>query len=222
MKKLMQFLLRNLTTKPQRHQDSLKTLSFRVFVVSLLLFVFLTSCAPAPTATPTPIPIPTEAPTETPAPTATPEPSFTLSSPVFEHEGPVPKLYTCSGESISPPLTWTEPPAGTQSFALIADDPDAAGFIHWVIYNIPAASRGLPENVAKDQELPDGVYQGFSGGAVFGYVGLCPPNKHRYSFRLYALDLILEKKQGVGKKLLDAAMEGHILAQSELVGTFAP
>jgi Raf kinase inhibitor-like YbhB/YbcL family protein len=198
----------------------------KILFTIVFFAILITACAPAPTATPTAVP--TEAPTETPAPIAsplgtnTPGPSFTLSSPVFEHEGPVPKLYTCSGESISPPLTWTEPPAGTQSFALIADDPDAAGFIHWVIYNIPAASRGLPENVAKDQELPDGVYQGFSGGAVFGYVGLCPPNKHRYSFRLYALDLILEKKQGVGKKLLDAAMEGHILAQSELVGTFAP
>lgn len=198
----------------------------KILLTIVFFAILITACAPVATATPTTVP--TDVPTETPAPiasplgTATPEPSFTLSSPAFENEGPVPKLYTCSGESFSPPLTWTEPPAGTQSFALIADDPDAAGFIHWVMYNIPAASRGLPENVAKDQELPDGVYQGFSGGAVFGYVGLCPPNKHRYSFRLYALDLILEKKQGVGKKLLDAAMEGHILAQSELVGTFAP
>lgn len=235
----MKKLIKNLTTthaphyvrrsagETPRHQDfkvfELKTSRLRDFVVSLLLLVFLiTSCAPAPTSTPTPIPTETAAPTETPAPTNTPEPSFTLSSSAFENEGPVPKLYTCSGESISPPLTWNEPPAGTKSFALIADDPDANGYIHWVIYNIPADRRGLPENVDKDQELPDGVYQGFSGGAVFGYVGLCPPNKHRYSFRLYALDLILEKKQGVGKKLLEEAMKGHILAQSELVGTFAP
>lgn len=226
MKNLFHFCYSNFSGKVLRYQGNQvspsKTSCLGVFVVSLLLLV--TSCAPAPTPTATPTPIPTEtaAPTETPAPTATPEPSFRLSSPVFENEGPVPKLYTCSGESISPPLDWTEPPVGTKSFALIADDPDANGFIHWVIYNIPAESRGLPENVAKDQELPDGVYQGFSGGAVFGYVGLCPPNKHRYSFRVYALDLILEKKQGVGKKLLEEAMQGHILAQSELVGTFAP
>jgi Raf kinase inhibitor-like YbhB/YbcL family protein len=192
-------------------------------ILSLLVFfVFLlTACVPVATATPTATT--TDVPPETVVPTATTaEPSFTLSSPAFANGEPVPALYTCSGSSISPPLAWNEPPTETKSFALIADDPDAGGFIHWVIYNIPAKSRGLPENVAKDQELGDGMYQGFSGGAVFGYVGLCPPNKHRYSFRLYALDLILEKKQGVGKKLLEAAMVDHILAQSELTGTFQP
>lgn len=234
MKNLIHFCSSNFIVKVLRHQGNKvspsKTLRLGAFVVSLFLPVFLiTSCTPAPTATPTSIPTETLASTETPTPIASPlgtetkEPTFTLSSTAFENEGPVPKLYTCSGESISPPLTWTEPPAGTKSFALIVDDPDAGGFIHWVIYNIPADRRGLPENVEKyEQELEDGIYQGFSGGAVFGFVGLCPPNKHRYSFRLYALDLILEKKQGVGKKLLEEAMQGHILAQSELVGTFAP
>lgn len=194
----------------------MKKISFLIVLCALALG----ACSPAPTSTPTHVP--TLAPTDTTVPTETPAPGFTLSSPAFANGEPVPTLYTCSGRSISPPLTWSEPPAGTKTFALIVDDPDAGGYIHWVIYDIPAESRGLPEDVAKDQELENGIYQGYSGGAIFGYVGLCPPNKHHYSFRLYALDLHLEKKQGVGKKLLEAAMEGHILAQSELVGTFQP
>ncbi len=189
-----------------------------IFITGLLV---ISACGPVVTSTPTSLP-----PTETlPAPTMTPTeapPIFTLSSPVFAKGEAIPKIYSCGGKGISPELTWNEPPAGTQSFALIMDDPDASGFTHWIIYNIPADRRGLPENIEHGQELADGIYQGLSSGAIFGYVGLCPPALHHYSFRLYALDLLLEKTQGVGKSLLTPAMQGHILAESELIGTYAP
>jgi Raf kinase inhibitor-like YbhB/YbcL family protein len=177
----------------------------------------VTACSPAVTSTPTNVPtaIPTVIPTETP-------PAFALSSPAFANGEAVPKIHSCFGKSLSPALSWDEPPAGTQSFALIVDDPDAGGFVHWVIYNIPADRRGLPEGIETGQELDDGIYQGLSGGAVFGYVGLCPSALHHYSFRLYALDIILEKTQGVGRQLLQEAMQGHILAESELIGTYQP
>lgn len=189
--------------------------------IQLFTFVFgmlLASCAPAPTSTPTPTSIPTDVPTVTP----TPEPVFTLSSPAFANGETIPTVHTCSGAGISPELTWNEPPAGTKSFALIMDDPDASGFTHWIIYNIPADRRSLPEDIETDQEREDGSFQGLNGVAVFGYMGSCPPALHHYSFRLYALDVMLEKTQGVGKSLLVPAMEEHILAQSELIGTFAP
>lgn len=187
---------------------------FFTFVFAML-FV---SCAPAPTATPTPTSIPTAEPTVTP----TPVPVFTLSSPAFANGETIPTVHTCSGDGISPELTWNEPPAGTKSFALIMDDPDASGFTHWIIYNIPADRRGLAEDIETGRELEDGIFQGLNGVAVFGYMGSCPPALHHYSFRLYALDTLLDMNQGAGKMLLVPAMEGHILAQSELIGTFAP
>jgi Raf kinase inhibitor-like YbhB/YbcL family protein len=174
-----------------------------------------------PTSAPTSIP-PTV--TSVPAATATEAaPGLMLTSPAFSMGEAIPKIYSCGGSNISPALAWNEPPVGTQTFALIVDDPDAPGvFVHWVIYDIPADQRGLPENIGHGQELEDGIYQGLSGGAVFGYVGMCPPAKHHYSFRLYALDIVLEKQQGVGRQLLQDAMQGHILAESELIGTYAP
>ena len=189
----------------------------RKVLFSICCILALGACSPAPTSTPTTVP-PTAAPTETLAPV------FTLSSPAFANGEPIPAVYTCKGNNTSPQLIWNEPPAGTKTFAIIVDDPDGAGYTHWVIYDIPAASRGLPENVTKDQQaLSDGVFQGFNGSTIFGYEGMCPPsNTHHYSFRLYALDIVLEKKQGIGKKLLEQAMTGHILAQTELMGTFQP
>ncbi|MBI5842376.1 MAG: YbhB/YbcL family Raf kinase inhibitor-like protein [Chloroflexi bacterium] len=148
---------------------------------------------------------------------------FTLSSSAFTQGQPIPAAYSCKGRDISPALAWTEPPANTQSFALIMDDPDApAGtWVHWVIYNIPATARGLPEGVPTDAQLSDGSLQGTTSARSTGYHGPCPPSgTHRYFFKLYALDAALSLASANKEKLLKA-MDGHILAQTELMGTFS-
>lgn len=157
--------------------------------------------------------------------TAPPAPStgFALTSPVFTHESPIPDKYTCDGEDISPPLRWSDPPAATQSFALIMDDPDApAGtWVHWVLYNLPAESRTLPEAIPAEAQLSDGSRHGKNSWRRFGYGGPCPPGgTHRYFFKLYALDTSLALEGDVTKERLLQAMEGHILAQTELMGTY--
>lgn len=151
---------------------------------------------------------------------------LTLASDAFANGGSIPVKYSCNGRDISPALAWSEPPAGTQSFALIMDDPDApSGWTHWVLYNIPADARGLPEDLAvTGKNVPEGQGNPFTGknswGEV-GYGGPCPPSgTHRYFFRLYALDEMVGLLPGATKGELLKAMEGHILAQGELVGTF--
>jgi len=147
-----------------------------------------------------------------------------ISSPAFTQANPIPAKYTCTGASISPPLAWGEPPSGTKSFALIMDDPDApAGtWVHWVIYNIPATSRGLPENVAPAASLADGSLQGQNSSHKVGYSGPCPPSgTHRYFFKLYALDTVLTLQSGATKSRLLQALEGHTLAYGELMGTYS-
>ncbi len=147
-----------------------------------------------------------------------------VTSSAFTQGNPIPARYSCKGEDISPPLTWSDPPAGTQSFVLIMDDPDApmGTWVHWVIYNIPASARGLPENVPSDAQLPDGSVQGKNSWGRFGYGGPCPPSgTHRYFFKLYALDTTLDLPAGADKRTLESAMRGHILAQGELMGTFS-
>ena len=150
---------------------------------------------------------------------------FSLTSPVFETGGAIPAKYGCIGQNISPPLSWNRPPAGTQALALILYDPDAPGgsFVHWVIYNIPALSRALPEALPGDAQLSDGSLQGKNGAAAMGYVGPCPPSgTHRYIFTLYALDISLNQlPEAAGQAQLLAAMQGHILDQAELMGTFS-
>jgi len=149
--------------------------------------------------------------------------AFELTSTAFGQGEPIPRRYTCDGEDISPPLQWSDPPQGTQSFALIADDPDApmGTWVHWVLYNIPAQARGLPEAVSSDAELPDGSRHGQNSWRRLGYGGPCPPSgTHRYFFKLYALDAQLDLAAGANKKQLLRAMEGHILAQAELMGTY--
>ena len=149
---------------------------------------------------------------------------FTLSSSAFANGQSIPAKYSCIGRDFSPPLEWSEPPAGTKSLALIVDDPDApAGtWVHWVLYNIPASAREWPENTPKDAELPNGALQGRNSGRQIGYNGPCPPSgTHRYFFKLYALDTMLNLGSGAGKDELLNAMQGHILAQSELMGTFS-
>lgn len=150
--------------------------------------------------------------------------SIQLTSDAFTHEGSIPAQYTCTGSDISPALTWGEPPDGTQSFALIMDDPDApmGTWVHWVLFNIPASARGLEEAIPAGETLPDGSMQGRNSSGELGYNGPCPPSgTHRYFFKLYALDEMLGLEAGADKGELLKAMEGHILAQGELMGAFS-
>ena len=149
---------------------------------------------------------------------------FTLSSTSFESGGDIPKKYTCDGADISPGLSWTGPPQGTQSFALIADDPDApmGTWTHWVLFDLPAETASLAEGVNKIDELPDGGRQGRNDFRKIGYGGPCPPpgKPHRYFFKLYALDKKLDLKPGAEKAEVEQAMQSHILAQAEAMGKF--
>lgn len=153
-------------------------------------------------------------------------PSIELSSPAFQAGQSIPPQYTCDGEDISPPLRWGDPPEGTRSFALIMDDPDApAGtWVHWVVYNLPAEVRELPEGASRARagefSLPQGALQGKTSFNRTDYGGPCPPSgQHRYFFRLYALDTTLEGNTP-DKNALLTAMKGHILAQGELMGVY--
>jgi Raf kinase inhibitor-like YbhB/YbcL family protein len=150
--------------------------------------------------------------------------TLSLSSIAFQDGEGIPVKHTCEGQDVSPPLMWSELPQGTQSLALIVDDPDAPGgvFNHWVLFNIPFDNRRLPEAVPTQAQLPSGALQGRNGFGRVGYGGPCPPpgRPHRYCFTLYALDRVLDLKAGVSKKQVLDAMQGHILAQGKLTGTY--
>lgn len=150
--------------------------------------------------------------------------SFALTSTAFASGAEIPEQYTCKGADISPPLQWSGAPAKTASFALIMDDPDApAGvWVHWVMWNLPRSAHALPGNVDKREQLDDGTRQGTNSSGKIGYNGPCPPGgqTHRYFFRLYALDAKLELATTASRAELDAAMKGHVLAQTEYMGTF--
>lgn len=149
---------------------------------------------------------------------------FELTSTAFSHKGSIPTKYTCDGKDISLPLKWRDPPPGTKSFALIADDPDApvGTWVHWVLYNLPAETRALPEAVPPEAELPDGSRHGKNSWGRKSYGGPCPPSgTHRYFFKLYALDTVLDLAAGASKRKLLKAMKGHILAQTELIGKYS-
>lgn len=147
-----------------------------------------------------------------------------LTSTAFEDGDLIPKLYTCDGQDISPPLTWQDVPAEAQSFALVCDDPDAPGrtWVHWVMYNIPSEARSLPEKVVPQPVLPDGTQQGRNSWPRTGYGGPCPPSgTHRYIFKLYALDVDLDLAPAdTDKAALLEAMEGHVLAETMLTGLY--
>jgi len=150
--------------------------------------------------------------------------AFNLTSPAFTAGKPIPPDFSCKGRNISPALAWTGAPAGTASFALIVDDPDApAGlWVHWVLYNIPATSTGLREDVPPQPTLPDGTIQGRNTSGHQYYDGPCPPSgTHRYFFKLFALDTTLNLSPGATADQLTKAIQGHILAQGELMGTFS-
>lgn len=151
--------------------------------------------------------------------------TIAVSSTAFASSKSIPVQYTCKGRGISPPLAWSGAPAGTKSFALIMDDPDApmGTFVHWVVYNIPATKGELPEALPSGAKLADGSLQGTNGAGRVGYTGPCPPSgTHRYFFKLYALDAVLALDSGAASKdQLLKAVQGHILAQGELIGTFS-
>lgn len=147
-----------------------------------------------------------------------------ITSIAFSPGGGIPKNCTCDGADTSPDLSWWGAPAGVQSFALVADDPDAPVGIwtHWLIWNIPAQHTGLPKGVPTDEILADGARQGRNDFGRIGYGGPCPPpgKPHRYFFKLYALDAMLDLKPGTTKGELRRAMKEHVLAQAELVGKY--
>jgi len=160
-----------------------------------------------------------------PAPTAAQQTAkIELKTISFTPGGFIPERFTCKGADVSPALTWTDPPAGTQSFAIIEDDPDAPSgvFVHWLIYGLPAASRRLSEGISGNDQMPDGSRQGTNDFSRTGYSGPCPPpgKPHRYFIRLYALDVKLDLRPAATRRELDAAMRGHLLAQAELMGRF--
>ncbi len=146
-----------------------------------------------------------------------------VTSSAFGRGGAIPARYTCDGPDISPPLTWGPVPDATQSLALIAEDPDAPSgtFAHWVIYNIPPNTRRLPEDVPNRRSLPSGALQGTNGAGSIGYTGPCPPGgTHRYFFEVYALDTELDLGAGATREEVVGAMEGHVLAEGRLLGTY--
>ena len=150
--------------------------------------------------------------------------SLTISSSAFTNGGVIPKKFTCDGADVSPPLTWTDPPAGTEAFALLVDDPDApvGNWNHWAIWNLPANLRSLPEGVSKTTHLLDGSQQGQNDFHKPGYNGPCPPagKPHRYFFKLFALDTKVSLKSEAGKPELETAIKGHTQATAELMGTY--
>ena len=150
--------------------------------------------------------------------------TLTVSSSAFQEGAKIPARYTCEGQDISPPLTWSKPPAGTKSLALIVDDPDAPGgvFTHWVLFNLPPQTTELAEAIPTQAELPNGARQGKTDFGRVGYGGPCPPpgRPHHYQFTVYALDQTLDLKAGASKRELIRAMEGHILAQDRLTGLY--
>lgn len=148
-----------------------------------------------------------------------------ITSSSFEHETDIPSKHTCEGADVSPPLAWSDVPAGTKSLALIVDDPDAPDpkapktvWVHWVVFGIPPDVTSLPEG----GPLPAGAHEGTNDWKAVGYGGPCPPiGRHRYFHKLYALDTVLSDLGQPDKAALERAMKGHILAEGTLMGTYA-
>ena len=153
--------------------------------------------------------------------------ALTLSSPAFIHVGEIPSVHTCDGRDVSPALAWSGVPPNAKSLALIVDDPDAPDpkapkmtWVHWVLYNIPPAATRLAQGVAA-RDLPAGTKEGLNDWKRTGWGGPCPPiGRHRYFFKLYALDSSLAGRGPLTKAELERAMDGHVLGKAELVGTY--
>jgi Raf kinase inhibitor-like YbhB/YbcL family protein len=150
--------------------------------------------------------------------------ALTVVSAAFAMNTMIPARYTCKGEDISPPLSWSNAPRGTISFAVLVDDPDApvGDWVHWVLFNLPETTTELAEGQPRNFKLLSGAVQGLNDFGRAGYGGPCPPpgKPHRYVFKVYALDTMLDLDSKARKKDLLRAMEGHVLAQGELVGIF--
>jgi len=150
--------------------------------------------------------------------------TISVSSTAFQESGMIPAKYTCDGNDVSPPLEWAGIPEGTKSLALIGDDPDApiGTWVHWVMWNIPPDVTGLAEDVPPDPALPNGSRQGITDFGHPGYGGPCPPSgTHRYSFKIYALDTMLDLPNRARKADLLQAMKGHVLAEGQLMGRYS-
>jgi Raf kinase inhibitor-like YbhB/YbcL family protein len=153
--------------------------------------------------------------------------ALALTSPAFTPGGEIPALFTCEGRDVSPALDWTGGPETAKSLVLIVDDPDAPDpaapkttWVHWVLYNLPPTARGLPQGVAASA-LPAGTKQGTNDWKRTGYGGPCPPiGRHRYFFKLYALDVVLPDLGTAAKARVEAEMQGHVTASAELIGTY--
>jgi Raf kinase inhibitor-like YbhB/YbcL family protein len=153
--------------------------------------------------------------------------AFAIRSSAFGPQGAIPRKYTCDGDNVAPPLEWSGAPDGTQSFALIVDDPDAPDpaapkrvFVHWVLYDLPRSAGGLPEGATRNT-LPAGTREGRNDWDKTGYGGPCPPKgRHRYFFRLYAVNTMLGDRGAPTKADLEGALAGRVLATAELVGTY--
>ena len=146
-----------------------------------------------------------------------------ITSSAFEDSALIPPEYTCDGDDISPPLQWETVPEATKSIALISDDPDApvGTWVHWVLFNIPAMTRGLPGSIPPDKVLENGARHGTNDFRKLGYGGPCPPGgTHRYYFKLYALDTELNLESGITKAQLLKAVDGHIVAEGQLMGKY--
>lgn len=147
-----------------------------------------------------------------------------IESDAFAHQTAIPKKFTCDGNDVSPPLKWSGVPEAAKSLALICDDPDApmGTWTHWVLWNMPPSTPGLPEGVPPDSVLPGGIHQGKNSWPKSGYGGPCPPpgKPHRYFFKLFALDSELDLPVIANQAGLENAMRGHILAQAEMYGTY--
>tara|TARA_R110002124_G_scaffold233406_1_gene398692 strand:- start:60374 stop:60865 length:492 start_codon:yes stop_codon:yes gene_type:complete len=148
-----------------------------------------------------------------------------LTSTAFEDGGNLPVKYSCDHDNISPALAWSHVPEGVKSFAIIADDPDAPAhiFVHWIMYNIPADLRNLPEHIPDKEKLKNGALQGRNDFRKIGYGGPCPPEghgPHHYHFKLYALDIMLDLEAGVSKEKLEIAIKGHVLDWTQLIGIY--
>lgn len=178
------------------------------------------AAAPAPVATTAP---PAAGPSAPAAPPAAPAARFEIRSTAFDYNKPIPAQYTCDGADLSPPLTWTNVPAGTKSFVLIVSDPDAPSgqWAHWLLWDLPAGTTSLPQGVPKTGALPDGSRQGKNDFGNPGWGGPCPPGgRHRYVFRLFAMDRLIGLPPDATRDTLEKSIQGHIVGQTEVTGRY--